>query len=226
MSLEAITHKINALKNNLFEAIEALEILKTIDSRIDFIKEKKFDAFIVALQSNMINSVILSLCKIFEENQDSNNIKKLHNNLLCNFRIFPNQDQNKRLYQQVKYTFFNLEPLPEIFTTQELLDVVDSTLQSFSSEFQTDIKALKAMRDTKIAHTDLKDRPYDKTTWGKVDKLILFLKEYVDILNSHLFNICESSDNDTKPCTSLYSDATKAKRCFERILKNLEEEKE
>lgn len=226
MSLQAITHKINALKNNLSEAIKALEILKTIDSKIDFIKEKKFDAFIVALQSNMTNSVILSLCKIFEENQDSNNILKLHNNLLCNFRNFPNQEQNKCSYQQVKYTFFNLEPLPEIFTAKELLDVVKATLQSFSSEFQTDIKALKALRDTKIAHTDLKDRTYDKTTWEKVDKLILFLKEYVDILNSHLFNICESSDNDTQPCTTLYNNATEAKRCFERMIKSLEEKKE
>lgn len=226
MSLENITHKINVLKSNLFEAIEALEILKTIDSKIDFIKEKKFDTFIVALQSNMINSAILSLCKIFEEHQDSNNIKKLHKNLLCKFRIFPNQEQNKRLYQQVKYTFFNLESLPEIFSAKDLLDFVESTLCSFYSEFQTDIRALKAMRDTKIAHSDLRNRTQDRTTWEKVDNLILFLREYIDILNSHLFNVCESSDNDTKPCMSLYSDATKAKRCFERMLSRLEEKRE
>lgn len=223
MSLENLSKRIDGLKNNLFETIEAIEVLKVIDTKIDFIRKNHFDAFIVSLQSVMINSAILSLCKIFEDNQDSNNIKKLHNNLWCNFRLFPNQEQTKFSYQQEKYTFFKLDSLPAKFTAKDLLAFVSSILESFYDEFTTDIKALKAIRDAKIAHSDLREQPFDKTTWERIDILVRFLREYVDILNSHLFDICESSDNDTEPCTLLYTDASKAKRCFERMLNQLEE---
>ncbi len=223
MSLENLSKRIEGLKSNLFETIEAIEILKVIDTKIDFIRKNHFDSFIVSLQSVMINSAILSLCKIFEENKDSNNIRKLHNSLWCNFRLFPNQEQTKSFYQQEKYTFFQLDSLSERFTAKDLLAFVSSTLESFYNKFTTDIKALKAMRDTKIAHSDLKKQAFDKTTWERIDILVRFLREYVDILNSHLFDICESSDDDTEPCTLLYSDASKAKRCFERMLNQLVE---
>ncbi|QHG91181.1 hypothetical protein CVO_04705 [Sulfurimonas sp. CVO] len=65
-------------------------------------------------------------------------------------------------------------------------------------EYEDDIKALKSLRDTKIAHSDKKTISLEKTTWDKLDKLSVYVIEYLDIIEHVFLAASRSLSSDAK----------------------------
>lgn len=230
---EILKKYLQAISENLASCIMSLNLFKTISFISEDIQKSSFGYSLFAIQRLAINDIILSLSKIFEENGDSINLKKIE----C--YIFSNQKTLKILGYSIKnlekYTLFdfskleiyeekiNIEIKGFLYKTQydafkllSFLTCLQEGTEKIYLEYQNDIKALKDIRDRTIAHSD--KRPIvKKTTWDKVDMLIQFLEHYVDMMDSVFFNTCCSGDGQV-PYSLIRSDATKPSSNLLRLL--------
>lgn len=103
------------------------------------------------------------------------------------------------------------------FEQKEFLEILDSNVKLLYTNYEEDLLALKELRDKNIAHID-KDQIKTKTTWNKIDELIEFIREYIDMLSWVFLSTAWSGDNSK--AFSL-ADAEKTSRSFERLLKNI-----
>lgn len=237
---EVLDTYLKRIAENLYFTIESISILRVMDKNIEKIKELNFEHFFIPLQRPLINDVILSLSKIFEENKDSITIKKIQQYLESNqktVRIESNCINSLQKYKH--FDFYKLETYNEIieheislepfkghihkteyytFKSKDFLNILNKNINQLYEEFKKDLKALKELRDKNIAHSDKKSIQ-NKTTWNKIDKLIEFIKEYVDMLSWIYLSTAWSGDNSE--AFSL-ANAEGTSFSFERLLKSME----
>ncbi len=206
------------IHDNLYSCVTSLNLFRAIAATSEEIDTHKFGNSLFAIQRILLNDVILSISKIFEENKDSINIKKIQK------YISPNQKNIKLMEPSVealeKYLLFDFSRLNTFkakieatysksdgsgnakqishflaFDLESFLKCISDSTDTIYTEHEEDIKALKEIRDKSIAHTD--KRPIVKrTTWEQVDKLLLFVKEYIDMMDFVFFTIIHSGDDD------------------------------
>lgn len=167
----------------------------------------------------MIENAILSTSKIYENNRSSANIKNINNFIFTNIKYLelkavPN---NKNF----KYYTDNYKQYEKVVTREThhgyiisvVLDknlnciIIDQLMRRYfeiEATFFEDIAALKAIRDTSIAHTDKKTKKVDTTTWDKIYQLLEFGIEYLDIVETVYLATSSSIEHDgKKACRSL-----------------------
>lgn len=223
------------ISTNLYSAISSLYLFKTIGETSTEIEEHNFGNSMFTIQRVLLNDVILSISKIFEENKDSINIEKIHTYISSNQRKIPLLEPSVKALEKYKlFDFTYLETFEkeykltfpkdeehdevkitnkfQAFTLPSFLKCLESSTNSIYEDHKDDIAALKEIRDRVIAHTD--KRPVvKKTTWEQVDKLIDFVKEYIDMMDFVFHTIVHSGDDGEsyeitassakKPCRNL-----------------------
>lgn len=230
------------ISENLFYAIESVSTLKSIASNGKEIESLNYGNFFFPLQRVLTNDVILSLSKIFENNKQSINLNKVQNYLCCNQRLLPlEQNLLSKLDRYKTFDFSNLKHTLETqshtirldnaykgdviekqintYSLKSFLQCLDENIEKFQKEYKHDLLALKDFRDMNIAHSD-KIPIERKTTWGRIDRLIEFVREYIDMISFAFLSLAHSGDN-TEPFSLTSSDAKRASRVFERLIKNI-----
>lgn len=226
------------IAENLFFSIESFSLLKSIGENIANIKEAHFENFFIPLQRPLINDIILSLNKIFEEKSDIN-INKIQNFLNSNQKTI--RLESNAIDSLAKYKCFDFSALKikqgtvthkfefedfkaveksyqyEAFEQKQFLQLLDKNVTKLYEDYEKDLSALKELRDKNIAHSDKKPI-ITKTTWDKIDELIEFIREYVDMLSWVFLSAAWSGDNSK---SFSLAGAEKTSRSFERLLKSI-----
>lgn len=239
---EILDSYLKKIAENLYFSIQSISVLRTIDKNIELIKDIHFEHFFIPLQRPLINDVILSLTKIFE-NKSSVNLRKVQNYINSNqknIRLESNCINSIEKYKSFDFSSLEMfkktvnekieiEPFKDYIHThtydafydKQFLKVIDENINKIYIEFEEDLSALKELRDKNIAHTDKKPIS-SKTTWAKVDNLIEFIKEYVDMIYWVYLSTAWSGDNSS---AFSMANAEGTSYSLERLLKEFKEEK-
>lgn len=234
--LETYIHQVST---NLYSAISSLNLFRTISETSKEIEEHNFGNSMFTIQRVLLNDVILSISKIFEEDKDSININKIHRFISSNQRKIPLLDPSVQALE--KYLLFDFTQLNtfekeveitfpksdgsdsithinkfEAFDLKSFLKCLSTSTNKIYKDHKDDIEALKEIRDRVIAHTDAR-AVVSKTTWEQVDKLIDFIKEYIDMMDFIFHTIAHSGDDRA----SYESNANAAKKPCRNLLKLL-----
>ncbi|SMN15964.1 hypothetical protein CRYPA_1912 [uncultured Candidatus Thioglobus sp.] len=229
MAQEKLEKYLKIISENLYYAIESVSILKSIASKGKEIESLNYGNFFFPLQRVLKNDIILSLSKIFENNKQSINFNKVQNYLSCNQRLLPlEQNFLVKLDRYKTFDFSDLQHELEtrshekqisIYSLKSFLKCLDENIKKFQKEYKYDLLALKEFRDKNITHSD-EQKIQNKTTWGRIDRLIEFVKEYIDMISFAFLSIAHSGDN-TSPFSLTSSCAKRASGAFERLIKNI-----
>lgn len=223
IKLEEYTKK---LSENIYDTIASICILRTIEEVAKKVNEDGHGSYYSYIQKQMINSSILSLNKIFDNSKQSVTIKKINNHIEYQHRKIPIKEHILSTKAN-DFRYFCIENLKAISNTNELANYLSSELTKIEEIYKSDLNALRELRDRHLAHTDLATIE-NKTTWDKVDKLIEFLLDYLDLIDFMLLASIWSGDGE-KTCSTLVSNAKKAglslARTFQKLgyIKDLDE---
>ncbi|PHQ91131.1 MAG: hypothetical protein COB42_04060 [Sulfurimonas sp.] len=226
---EKVEEYINKISLNLFSSISSLALYNALGISIQELNDKSFGRFAFAIQKAMVNEVILSLTKIFED-RSGINISKLfrcinsnqRNINMCNpgikalekYKLFDFKDievYSKEVEDDSlgKYTY-------KAFTLSSFLKCIEKSYEVMLKEYNEDIRALKESRDKSIAHTD-RQEIMNRTTWGKVEELIAWLEEYIDMMAT-VFTCSSHSSDGKQAYDSSRKDAQRASYSLLRLL--------
>lgn len=215
MSKQKLEKIIDGLIIEIYKAEEALALYNKISDNAVDINAKNFGSFFSSIQRNLLDSIFLSLSKIYEYNE-SNEVKSipsirklLHHNHAIEVIEYPN------LARDLKH-FFNYTLLAEktdITINQELSDFIKGT-NPYNGRISS---AIKDSRDKLIVHldTNVNQDNLDKITWNDVNKLIKYSKELVSTISNAYLSICYIDDNGRCAQTS---EAQRASACLTRLL--------
>ena len=206
------------LSENIYDTIASICILRTIEEVAEKVNEDGHGAYYSYIQKQMINSSMLSLSKIFDTDKKSVSINKINTHIQCNYRKIVMQEPMISERADA-FKHFNKDNLLSISNSLELAKYLFSKFTELEELNKDDLKALKDLRDRHIAHSDTRAIQY-KTTWEKVDELIEFLLEYLDLIEFMLFTTVWSGDGDA-PCSTLVPNAKSAGCSLARTFQKL-----
>ena len=205
----------DTIKNNLYYALTSNNLSRKIGENADAIKESKLHRSLFYIQRPLINDVILSITKIFEDSDNALTLKKTYNYLNSNQRQLEAVNNRKESFKE--YTHFDLSSLPSPFATRDLVPLISRAIDKLYEEYQSDLYALKSLRDRQLAHSDGRDVG-ETTTWEKVDDLLLFISEFLDLINFVFLSIIESFDGEPAMGVIIY-DSKRPSISFDRLMK-------
>jgi len=206
------------LSHNLFDTIASLSILKTIEDVAVKINQDGHGAYYSYIQRQMINSSILSINKMFDTDKKSITVDKINKYIAYNYRSIPMKEPVTKMGAE-DFKYFDKDKLVSISNTDSLAKYLSLEVEKIKILYKTDLEALRDLRDRYIAHTDTR-LIENITSWNKVDELVIFLLDYLDLIDFVLLSSFWSGDGE-KPCSMLISDAEKPsislKRTFEKL---------
>ncbi len=206
------------LSDNIFDVVASICILRTIEEVADKVNADGHGSYYSFIQKQMINSSMLSLNKIFDNSAQSVTIKKINTHIQYQHIKIP-MEQHLVNISANDFRCFNIKDLEAISDTNKLAKYLSSELTKIEELYKHDLKALRELRDKHIAHTDIAIIE-NKTTWDKVDELVEFLLDYLDLIEFMLFSTAWSGDGE-KSCRTLVSGAKKAGISLARTFKKL-----
>ena len=204
------------LIKEIFKLEEALFIYNKVSDNATNINDKSFGSFFGSIQRNLLDSIFLSLAKIYEYNTN------------YEVRSIPNirktlEDHSNQIHVQ-QYSILQRD-LKEYFDydllsgddSNDICSELSQFIQDKNPYTQNIAKAIKDSRDKLIAHSEMliEREQLNRITWEEIDTLINFAKNIVGIISSAFFSSCYIDDNGN---CSLTTDAKKAASCLNRLL--------
>lgn len=202
-----------SIAENCYHLLSSLALLRSISEASDQIKAGNYGSFFYTVQGHIINSAILSMTKMFEDDQKSFTIHKLNRYLVYHQKYLRIRGVGFSP-QSHKFEYFSLSDIFSLALDgdiKQLIDVIVERTARIIQEYQNDLHALKDIRDRQIAHAD-KRGIKNKTTWDKLDELAKFIVEYLTIIE-HCF---------LATGRSIQSDSGKPSRIMLKLFRDLE----
>lgn len=204
------------LIKEIYKLEEALFIyIKISDNSIN-INEKSFGTFFGSIQRNLLDSIFLSLAKIYEYNGNYEvrsipNLRKTLQNHSNEIHL-----QQYHILQRDLEKFFDYKLLSDNNNNDVCLEL-SQFIQDNNPYNQNIAKAIKDSRDKLIAHSEMhiEREALTRITWDEIDILINFAKNIVGIISFSFFSSCYIDDDGN---CGLTSDAKRASSCLNRLL--------
>ncbi len=215
------------MAQNLLQLRSSLCILHIISTASTEINKRNYGPFFGVIQDRMTENAILSVSKLYENNKKSATIKSAIDFIDSNIKNL----ELKSIPNDADNQFFNRD-YSEYITTKMLetetgwrtephideklkVDIKNDIIfeyETMLSSLNKDIEAIKDLRDQTVAHTDKKARIINKTTWEKVEVLLVFGVEFLDLIEATYL----------ARSRSIQSDGARACSSFIRMLNDLE----
>lgn len=204
---------ITKVASNLYDVVASICVIRTIGDNIE-----GSNSFYAHVQKTMLDSAVLSLNKIFDTGRQSITIEKINSYIDTHHTKMPLKEVMTEANVS-DFTHFKSEDLLRITTAYQLSQYLNSQYVLLKELYDHDFNALKELRDRHIAHQD--KRSITKiTTWDKVDDLVVFVLEYIDLIDFILFRRIWSGDGES-PCTTLIESAEAPCRALKRTLSSI-----
>lgn len=217
----------NGIALDLFDAEEVLAIDEIVGRNANAINEATFGQFFGSLQRYIGRILILSVARIFENNE-----RFKIRSIPAALKIMSENSSDLRIPERptlikeminLGYIKSDLDQMTEKALTELVVShfevAIPKAVKESEIELESALHALKTVRDKNVAHHEAVEwNNLPKPTYAQLRELIEITKDFVSIVGlPYLSTVYRCDRGDYL----LSSDAGKTARCMERILNKL-----